>query len=156
MPFVQDTATWRANPDWGLQLGYGLDAALGRVGGVRVNASALSHAELDELGEGAPALLARDNAALRDRMPAIQVLGGCCGTDHRTSPRSSPPGTRPEALRIASASTRPASRAAAGASSPAIARASFGFEQQAHTRERVGQSRSTELTGRIDRAEVVM
>jgi S-methylmethionine-dependent homocysteine/selenocysteine methylase len=60
--------------------------ALGRVGGVRVNASALSHAELDEaeeLDEGDPALLARDNAALRDRLPSIQLLGGCCGTDHR-------------------------------------------------------------------------
>jgi homocysteine S-methyltransferase len=66
----------------------GLDdaAALGRIGGVRVNASALSHAELDEaeeLDEGDPALLARENAALRDKLPAIQMLGGCCGTDHR-------------------------------------------------------------------------
>jgi homocysteine S-methyltransferase len=53
---------------------------------VRVNASALSHAELDEaeeLDEGDPVLLARDNAALRDRLPSIQLLGGCCGTDHR-------------------------------------------------------------------------
>jgi len=60
--------------------------ALERVGGMRVNASALSHAELDEaeeLDEGDPALLARDNAALRDRLPSIQLLGGCCGTDHR-------------------------------------------------------------------------
>ena len=60
--------------------------ALERVGGMRVNASALSHAELDEaeeLDEGDPALLARENAALRDRLPSIQLLGGCCGTDHR-------------------------------------------------------------------------
>ena len=66
----------------------GLDdaPALGRVGGVRVNASALSHAELDEaevLDEGDPVLLARDNAALRDKLPSIRLLGGCCGTDHR-------------------------------------------------------------------------
>jgi len=62
------------------------DAALGRIGGIRVNASALSHAELDEaeeLDEGDPAQLARGNAALRDKLPSIQLLGGCCGTDHR-------------------------------------------------------------------------
>ncbi|MCW2524250.1 MAG: hypothetical protein JWO63_2585 [Frankiales bacterium] len=60
--------------------------AVERIGGLRVNASALSHAELDEaeeLDEGNPALLARDNAALRDELPSIQLLGGCCGTDHR-------------------------------------------------------------------------
>jgi homocysteine S-methyltransferase len=53
---------------------------------VRVNASALSHAELDEaeeLDEGDPETLARDNAALRDKLPSIRLLGGCCGTDHR-------------------------------------------------------------------------
>ncbi len=66
----------------------GLDGgpALKRVGGLRVNASALSHAELDEaeeLDEGDPAALGRDNASLRDLLPSIRVLGGCCGTDHR-------------------------------------------------------------------------
>ncbi len=66
----------------------GLDgaAALSRIGGLRVNASALSHAELDEaeeLDEGDPVALGRDNAALRDMLPSIQLLGGCCGTDHR-------------------------------------------------------------------------
>ena len=66
----------------------GLDGApaLERVGGLRVNASALSHAELDEaeeLDEGDPATLGRDNAALRDRLPSVRLLGGCCGTDHR-------------------------------------------------------------------------
>jgi homocysteine S-methyltransferase len=62
------------------------DAALSRVGGLRVNASALSHAELDEaseLDEGNPRALARDNAELRARLPGIRLLGGCCGTDHR-------------------------------------------------------------------------
>jgi S-methylmethionine-dependent homocysteine/selenocysteine methylase len=66
----------------------GLDGTpqLARIGGLRVNASALSHEELDaaeELDEGDPAALARDNAALRDALPWIRLLGGCCGTDHR-------------------------------------------------------------------------
>jgi S-methylmethionine-dependent homocysteine/selenocysteine methylase len=66
----------------------GLDdsPALERIGGLRVNASALSHAELDameELDEGDPVALARDNAALQDRLPSVRLLGGCCGTDHR-------------------------------------------------------------------------
>lgn len=65
----------------------GLDnnSALRRVGGLRMNASALSHAELDEseeLDEGDPAALARDTAALRSLLPSVQLLGGCCGTDH--------------------------------------------------------------------------
>lgn len=62
------------------------DPALQRVGGLRVNASTLSHAELDEaeeLDEGNPVALGRDNAALRTRLPSIELLGGCCGTDHR-------------------------------------------------------------------------
>ena len=66
--------------------GLGDEASLGRVGGLRVNASALSHAELDEaeeLDEGDPVTLARDNAALREKLPSIRMLGGCCGTDHR-------------------------------------------------------------------------
>ena len=61
-------------------------APLHRIGGLRVNASALSHAELDEaeeLDEGDPVALARDNAALQDMLPSIRLLGGCCGTDHR-------------------------------------------------------------------------
>jgi homocysteine S-methyltransferase len=66
----------------------GLDGMpqLGRIGGLRVNASALSHEELDaaeELDAGDPAALARDNAALRDALPSVRLLGGCCGTDHR-------------------------------------------------------------------------
>ncbi len=66
----------------------GLDDApeLARIGGLRVNASALSHEELDEaetLDEGDPVALARDSAALGERLPDIRLLGGCCGTDHR-------------------------------------------------------------------------
>ena len=30
-----------------------------------------------------PALLARENAFLHNKLPSIQLLGGCCGTDHR-------------------------------------------------------------------------
>jgi homocysteine S-methyltransferase len=66
----------------------GLDdaPALSRIGGLRANASALSHAELDaadQLDEGDPLALARENAALRAKLPGVSLLGGCCGTDHR-------------------------------------------------------------------------
>jgi S-methylmethionine-dependent homocysteine/selenocysteine methylase len=58
----------------------------GRIGGLRANASTKSHAELDEaeqLDEGDPADLGVRHAALRDQLPNLCVLGGCCGTDHR-------------------------------------------------------------------------
>jgi homocysteine S-methyltransferase len=57
-----------------------------RVLGLRANASRLSHAELDEaeeLDSGNPEELALEYVALRDRLPRLGVLGGCCGTDHR-------------------------------------------------------------------------
>jgi S-methylmethionine-dependent homocysteine/selenocysteine methylase len=57
-----------------------------RIGGLRTNASTKSHAELDEaeeLDEGDPGDLADRHAALKARLPAVSVLGGCCGTDHR-------------------------------------------------------------------------
>ena len=57
-----------------------------RIGGVRANASCLSHAELDvmtELDIGDPADLAARHHALTQRFPQIKVLGGCCGTDLR-------------------------------------------------------------------------
>ena len=57
-----------------------------RIRGVRANASRLSHAELDEaeeLDEGDPEELANEYVALRERLPRLTVLGGCCGTDHR-------------------------------------------------------------------------
>ena len=57
-----------------------------RISGVRANASTLSHAELDaaeELDEGDPADLARRYVELGERLPALRILGGCCGTDHR-------------------------------------------------------------------------
>jgi homocysteine S-methyltransferase len=66
----------------------GLDGTrqLERIGGLRVNAWSLSHEELDEaeeLDEGDPVALARDNAALQEALPSVGLLGGCCGTDHR-------------------------------------------------------------------------
>ncbi|MDY6999462.1 MAG: homocysteine S-methyltransferase family protein, partial [Actinomycetota bacterium] len=57
---------------------------LQRVAGLRANASAKSHAELDEateLDDGDPGDLAAQHAALRGRLPAVRVLGGCCGGD---------------------------------------------------------------------------
>ena len=57
-----------------------------RIRGLRANASRLSHAELDEaeeLDEGDPEELANEYVALRERLPGLTVLGGCCGTDHR-------------------------------------------------------------------------
>jgi S-methylmethionine-dependent homocysteine/selenocysteine methylase len=57
-----------------------------RIRGLRANASTKSHAELDEsteLDEGDPADLGRRYAELRERLPQLNVVGGCCGTDHR-------------------------------------------------------------------------
>jgi homocysteine S-methyltransferase len=66
--------------------GLGGGAWLERIGGIRANASKLSHAELDEAPEldpGDPEELARDYRGLMARLPRLRVLGGCCGTDHR-------------------------------------------------------------------------
>ncbi|HEY7344584.1 MAG TPA: homocysteine S-methyltransferase family protein [Gaiella sp.] len=57
-----------------------------RIRGLRANASRLSHAELDEAEEldmGDPEELAHEYVALRERLPRLTILGGCCGTDHR-------------------------------------------------------------------------
>jgi homocysteine S-methyltransferase len=57
-----------------------------RIRGVRANASTKSHAELDEATEldaGDPADFGRRHAELRDRLPRLNVVGGCCGSDHR-------------------------------------------------------------------------
>jgi S-methylmethionine-dependent homocysteine/selenocysteine methylase len=56
-----------------------------RIRGIRANASTMSHAELDEAEEldaGDPEDLAARYAALRRTLAHINVLGGCCGTDH--------------------------------------------------------------------------
>ena len=58
----------------------------GRIRGIRANASRQSHAELDaatELDLGDPADLGARYRHLRTHLPALNVLGGCCGTDHR-------------------------------------------------------------------------
>jgi S-methylmethionine-dependent homocysteine/selenocysteine methylase len=57
-----------------------------RLRGLRANSSRMSHAELDnapELDIGDPLELGGQYAELRRRFPHINVLGGCCGTDHR-------------------------------------------------------------------------
>ncbi len=57
-----------------------------RIRGLRANASRCSHAELDamtELDSGDPEELAELYGALRERLPGLTVLGGCCGTDIR-------------------------------------------------------------------------
>ena len=57
-----------------------------RIRGVRANASAKSHAELDEaveLDAGDPVALAKQYRDLRKQLRHLSVLGGCCGTDHR-------------------------------------------------------------------------
>jgi S-methylmethionine-dependent homocysteine/selenocysteine methylase len=57
-----------------------------RIRGIRANASRRSHAELDgatDLDAGDPAELGRDYRELMRKLPGINVVGGCCGTDHR-------------------------------------------------------------------------
>jgi len=57
---------------------------LGRVKAVRANSSTMSHAELDaaeELDRGDLDELAARYVALRDALPDLRVVGGCCGTD---------------------------------------------------------------------------
>lgn len=46
---------------------------------------AMSHAELDapELDTGNPAELGLEYAQLKTRLRHLNVMGGCCGTDHR-------------------------------------------------------------------------
>jgi homocysteine S-methyltransferase len=61
------------------------EAWLDRIRGLRANASALSHAELDEAEEldaGDPVDLGNRYRVLKDRMPGLTIMGGCCGTDH--------------------------------------------------------------------------
>lgn len=56
------------------------------VTGLRVNASRQSHAELDEadeLDEGDILDLVSEHEKLAARMPRLDIVGGCCGTDVR-------------------------------------------------------------------------
>ncbi|MGQ0582115.1 MAG: homocysteine S-methyltransferase family protein [Reyranella sp.] len=57
-----------------------------RIGGIRANASRRSHQELNDspdLDAGNPIELGGQYRDLLQLMPQINVLGGCCGTDHR-------------------------------------------------------------------------
>lgn len=57
-----------------------------RIRGIRANASTMSHAELDnaeELDEGDPETLGAHYRDLKQRLPNLNVFGGCCGTDLR-------------------------------------------------------------------------
>jgi S-methylmethionine-dependent homocysteine/selenocysteine methylase len=57
-----------------------------RIRGLRANASTRSHAELDaaeDLDAGDPGDLGSRYAALTAQLPFLNVMGGCCGTDHR-------------------------------------------------------------------------
>lgn len=57
-----------------------------RIKGIRANASRMSHAELDdaeELDDGNPQEFGELYQQLRQSFPQFNILGGCCGTDHR-------------------------------------------------------------------------
>ncbi|THG29566.1 homocysteine S-methyltransferase family protein [Naasia lichenicola] len=59
---------------------------LWRLRGYRANSSRQSHAELDEsteLDDGDPVELGEQMRHLRHVLPALTVVGGCCGTDFR-------------------------------------------------------------------------
>lgn len=59
---------------------------LARIHGVRANASRMSHAQLNEAPEldaGDAAELGREYAGLKKQLRNLNVMGGCCGTDHR-------------------------------------------------------------------------
>ncbi|MEY2853074.1 MAG: hypothetical protein RL030_206, partial [Pseudomonadota bacterium] len=57
-----------------------------RIGGLRANASAKSHAELDEstaLDAGDLGEFAGIHASVLPLLADLRLIGGCCGTDHR-------------------------------------------------------------------------
>jgi homocysteine S-methyltransferase len=57
-----------------------------RIGGIRANASRLSHAELDaatELDDGDPVEFGALYRDLGRVLPKLRLIGGCCGSDHR-------------------------------------------------------------------------
>jgi homocysteine S-methyltransferase len=62
------------------------EAWVSRIGGLRANASRMSHAELDsaeDLDDGDPIEFGTLYADLAKLIPNLRVVGGCCGTDHR-------------------------------------------------------------------------
>lgn len=57
-----------------------------RIQGLRGNASRMSHAELDEaesLDDGDPREFGALNREIVAKLGHINIIGGCCGTDHR-------------------------------------------------------------------------
>ena len=57
-----------------------------RIGGLRANASRMSHEQLDgaeELDQGDPEEFGDLHADLATSLPNLKVVGGCCGTDFR-------------------------------------------------------------------------
>jgi len=79
MPVV---ISFTVETDGRLPTGQTLGAAIEQVDAV----TRQSHAELNEspeLDAGDPVELAMQHARLKERLPQLNVLGGCCGTDHR-------------------------------------------------------------------------
>jgi homocysteine S-methyltransferase len=76
-----------AHPSHFDQIVEGNEPWVKRIRGLRANASRMSHAELDvapELDAGVPSELGQEYAGLRNqRLKYLNVMGGCCGTDHR-------------------------------------------------------------------------
>ena len=59
---------------------------VGRIRGLRANASRMSHTELNqatELDAGNPGELGQEYAQIKRKLRQLNVMGGCCGTDHR-------------------------------------------------------------------------
>ena len=76
----------RAHPTHFEHVLEGGEAWMKRLRGLRANSSRRSHAELDnatELDAGNPEEVGSQYRDLLRRFPHINVLGGCCGTDHR-------------------------------------------------------------------------
>ena len=75
-----------AHPTHFMQALQANESWVARVRGVKANASAKSHQELDELetlDAGDPTDLGLRYNLLRRDFPGMRILGGCCGTDHR-------------------------------------------------------------------------
>lgn len=75
-----------AHPDHFSDVVSGGASWLDRIGGLRANASRMSHAELDqaeELDDGNPVEFGLQCGELRAKLNNLHVVGGCCGTDHR-------------------------------------------------------------------------
>lgn len=76
-----------AHPSHFASVLHGNEPWTARIRGLRANASKMSHAELNEAPEldaGNPIELGQEYAALRkQQLKHLNVMGGCCGTDHR-------------------------------------------------------------------------